>query len=123
MTVENAMDTSRTVREIEAREMEEQPYNAGDPKQVNEARSRAKRRKIKQLAYEQKIMQDPEGQQWMWNLLTDCHIHGNPVVPGDTHQTYFQLGEQNIGKRLLSSVMQFPDLYVQMAQRAQDGFK
>lgn len=102
-----------TIREIEAAEMETKPYNAADPEQVNDARKRSGRRKSKSLEFVEAMMKLKEGREWLWDMMGQCNIFGNPLVKGDTHETYFQLGQQDIGKRILSQVQAFPELYVQ----------
>ena len=49
-----------------------------------------------------------------------CFIHGNPVVQGDPHATYFNLGQQNIGKLILQDVQEFSELYILMVKEAKD---
>ncbi len=121
MAVEK-IDTSRTVREIEAAEMAEVQYDSSDPAQVNKAKSHAGRRKTKRLSFIQKMMEDPEGRRWIWEFMESCRVFSNPVVTGDTHLTYFQLGEQNVGKHLLFDTQAFPALYLQMTQEAKNEF-
>lgn len=106
----------RRVQVIQAEIEAEVPYNAADPAQVHEARVKSGRRTAEKLNFTQEIMSKREGRKWIWDLFQVCHTFDNPLVPGDTHQTYFQLGEQNIGKRLLQDVQQFEDLYVAMCR-------
>ncbi len=49
-----------TVKELESKELAEVPYDAGDPKQVNEARKKAGRRKKLTLGYKMN-QQSPQG--------------------------------------------------------------
>jgi hypothetical protein len=103
-----------TIKELEAAELLETPFDAADPEAVNDARKKAGRRKTKRLEFVKAMMVLEEGRKWLWELMESCHIHSNPLVPNDTHSTYFNLGEQNIGKRVLSDVQHFPELYVKM---------
>lgn len=102
----------------EAEFLAEQPYDASDPVQVNNARKKAARLERERLDFVKAILDLPQGRKWMWQLLERCYIHSNPVALGDTHATYQNLGRQDIGKSLLADAMQFPEEYVQMAKEA-----
>jgi len=107
--------------ELEAEMMAAQPYNAADPKQVNEARKKAARRKKKMAEVTKAIMSTPEGRMWMMDVLESCKVFGNPIVAGDPHFTYHNIGEQNIGKKLLQDVNDAAiDEYVMMIKEARE---
>lgn len=94
------------IQHIEAEAaLEKEPYNAADPKQVNNARKKAAKNLADRLRMVEAVMQQPEGRRWIFDFLQFCHIYGNPVVSGDPHMTYFNLGQENIGKRLLADVV------------------
>lgn len=79
------------------------------------------------------VMHRPSGRAWFYRLLTDCHIFGagrvGPVagtsfVPGSSDVTFYQLGEENIGKRLMMEAMNAsPDLYLLMIKEQRDDGK
>lgn len=96
----------------------ETDYDASSPEQVNKQRKRAGRNRRARLLVVQALMEQQEIRKWIWEWLEFCSIHCNPVVQGDPHATYFNLGQQNVGKRLLQDVMQFPELYVKMVNEA-----
>lgn len=105
---------------IEAEKMAEEPYDASDPVQVNKARKKSSRQERERLEFVQGMMTLPQGRKWLWQLMESCYIFSNPVVLGDTHATYENLGRQNIGKALLTDAMQFSEDYVRMAKEAKD---
>ena len=109
---------------IEAEMLIEEPYNAADPKQVNEARKKAARSKKEELDFTAAIMSTPQGRRWMFDLLNTCKTFTNPVVAGDPYYTYHNIGEQNIGKKLLQDVNDSaPAEYVLMMKEAKENKK
>jgi len=123
MATDKIMDPSRTIREIEARESVVKPYDAGDRAQVNDARKRAGRKKIKQVSFIQRVMEDPDGRRWVWEFLSRCNAYSQCSVPGDPYMTHFNDGQQNVGKLLLLDVIKFPDLYLKMMTEAANGWE
>lgn len=98
-----------------------QAYNAADEKDVNNARKKAARLRKEELEFVSAIMSSPQGRKWMLNMLTTCKTFTNPIIPGDTHFTYHNIGEQNIGKKLLQDVNDAaPDQYILMMKEARD---
>lgn len=97
----------------------EEPYNASDPKAVNRARKKAARLEKENLRVVQALMQNKETRAWVYKELFECYIFEDPVVAGDVHMTYLNLGVQRRGKALLAQVMNFPDEYVLMIKEAQ----
>lgn len=100
------MDRSKTIAQIEAEDMAEEPYNAAEPEQVNEARKKAGRRKSKRLEVIALLMQHQDGRAWIYELLEDCQMFGNPIVQGDTHATYANIGAANFGKKIWQDIEQ-----------------
>jgi hypothetical protein len=105
----------------EAEDNLEQPYNAADEEQVAAARKKGGRNRRARLEFIQAMMELPEGRKWLWNILEKCFIFGNPVVQGDPHATYFNLGQQNIGKLILQDVQEFPELYVKAVAESKEN--
>ncbi len=99
----------------------EQSYDASDEEQVTAARKKGGRNRRARLEFIQAMMELPEGRKWLWNILEKCFIFGNPVVQGDPHATYFNLGQQNIGKLILQDVQEFPELYVKAVAEAKEN--
>jgi hypothetical protein len=96
----------------------EKPYDASDVEEVSKARKKSGRNRRARLDFVQGMMTLPEGRKYLWELLEKCFVFGNPVVVGDTHLTYMNLGQQNIGKMVLQDVQEFSDLYLKMVEEA-----
>lgn len=111
-------DPSRRVEaEIEA----EEPYNAADAKAVNNARKKAARRERARLDVVAAMMKHPETRFYLHEIMESCNVFGNPVVMGDTHATYYELGRQNVGKKILMDVIQFKDEYYLMMEEGRQA--
>jgi len=103
----------------EAEKVLERPYNADDPKQVNEARKRAGRRDRERLSVLGGLMDLKDGRAWMYSILEACHAFQPSFVPNDPYSTAFKEGERNIALRLLADIMAIaPDRYVDMMKEA-----
>lgn len=97
----------------------EQPYNAGDPEEVAKQAARAARFKIARAEVLTNIMGTVAGRAWVHDLLVFCSIYGDPVIPGDTHLTYRNLGMQNVGKMILDEInTAAPERYLPMLREA-----
>lgn len=107
-------------REAEANALIEQTFDASDPLQVNNARKKAGRKKREDLDFIQGVMSLAQGRKWVYEFLKECDVYGNPIVQGDTHATYFNLGKRNIGQLLLQDVQQFDDYYLKMLKEARE---
>lgn len=105
-----------SIRQLEAENEVEKPYDASDPKQVNTARKKASRKLSEKLEFVKAMMELTQGRKYLWDLMESCNMFTSPLVDGDTHSTYFKLGQQNIGKLLLMDTMTFSDLYVKMVE-------
>lgn len=106
-----------TIAENQAQQETEKPYDASDPKAVNNARKKAGRKKADELEAVRVVMGTAQGRAWMFNLLESCMIFGNPFVPGQPDSTAFNLGQANVGKRLLSDIMvAAPEQYMAMCK-------
>lgn len=99
--------------------LEEKPYNAADPEQVNALRKKDGRKVKSHREYLKTIMSSQQGRSWMFELLNTCKIFSSPIVAGDVYFTYHNIGEQNIGKYYLQLISEIaPDEYVLMMQES-----
>lgn len=106
----------------ESEHLAEKPYNAADKEQVQSARKRTGRKRREELDYIRNIMSTPLGRAWMFNLLGACKTFSSPIVAGDAYYTYHNIGEQNIGKKLLQDINDAsPDEYVLMLKEARNN--
>lgn len=92
------------MKELEELESQSEYFDAGDKKKVNERNSRLGREKENEQNFIKTIMSLPEGRKWIYNLLEICKVFGNPVILGDPYATHFNIGEQNVGKKLLQDI-------------------
>lgn len=92
--------------------------NAADRKSIRDAEKRAKLAERNRAEVLVGVMSTVPGREWLWNLLDVLNVFGSPIAE-DPHRTYFLLGEQNAGKRLMADAMQFcPDLFIQAMREA-----
>lgn len=103
---------------LEAELLTEKSFDASDKAQVNEARKRAGRKTKEKFDFIKHMMDSPQGRKYFFDFMESCAVFSNPLVPQDTHATYYHLGRQSVGKQILSEVQQFPDLYVLMMQES-----
>ena len=75
---------------------EEEPYNADDRVQVNNARKKAKREKGERDVVIQSVMSVKEGRKWIHHILSMGDMFGNPHVRGDPYDTAFNCGMANL---------------------------
>lgn len=112
------------IRQIEAEDDQDIPYDAGDPKAVNIARIKAGRRKTNKLRVVRALMDNAETRMWLYDLLAFCHIGANPFVAGDPYATHIKIGEMNIGNRILSDINDAaPDQYMTMVNEGRKAYK
>lgn len=94
-------------------------YNSSDEKQVKEAKSKAEINEALKLDVIRRIMKTAPGRSWIYGFLESCHIYGTPFIPGQSDCTFFNLGEANVGRRLLADVQNAaPEQYLQMIREA-----
>lgn len=94
-------------------EAEETP-DTSDPKAVNKSRKRAARSRAERLKFISAAMSHEEGRAWFYDILLFCKIFQSPYSE-DPYRTYFQLGHQNIGLKILEDLQEAsPDEYLLM---------
>ena len=95
--------------------VEEKPYDASNPEQVNFARIKAGRKHTERLRVVRALMENKECRAWIYDLLAFCNVGSSPFVQGQPDATAFKLGQQNVGLMILSDInMAAPELYMQM---------
>jgi hypothetical protein len=96
-------------------------YDASDPAQVSSARKKSGRKRKAELNFVKAIMIVPEGRHWMYDMIVLCKVFTSPIVPGDPYGTYNNIGEQNIGKKLLQDINECaPEEYMLMIKEANE---
>lgn len=90
-------------------------YDASDPRQVAAARKDAFALSKRLNNFLRNCMADSAGRDFFYDLLADCHVFQSPFIRGAPDATAFSLGEQNVGLRIMSQLIQAdPSLYLQM---------
>ncbi len=105
---------NQSIEEMEAIEIAEEPYNANDPKQVNEQRRKVGRNKKERRARLIERMKTAGGRLDVFGEI-ECILKGNPMVSGDPYSTYFNLGQEFIARRIFKEVVKVcPDEFILM---------
>lgn len=90
-------------------------HNAADPQSVNRARKKAARMRQRRVDFVRRMMDDPDGRLWVYDILSDAHIAGPTHTPGDPYSTAFKEGERNFANRVLADISEAaPDKYMVM---------
>jgi hypothetical protein len=88
-------------------------YDAGDQAAVDNQAKEAKRREADDTETVRIWMSHPNGRDLLYRTLEECHIF-DECRGRDALETYFNLGERNIGNRLLQRMQRHPELYMKM---------
>jgi hypothetical protein len=103
---------------------EEHAFDATDAVAEANANREIKRREREDADVWRRILHSKQGRAWLYRRLERCHIYASTFVPGQSDVTAFQLGEENIGKRLMLEAQDAsPDLYVQMLKEQREEEK
>lgn len=78
--------------------------NASDKSQVKNASDEVKRRQKREDEDLRRVLSTPEGANVIWRILERCNKFSSPVVAGDTHLTYLNLGKQDLGNWLFGEI-------------------
>jgi hypothetical protein len=94
-------------------------YDASDPVAENNARRDQARWQREDAETVRRLLSHKNGRAWFHRQLAKCHIYATPFSPGDPHTTFFQLGQENIGKQMMmEAIGACPDLYLAMLAEA-----
>lgn len=92
------------VQQLEAAEVPEQPFDASDPEQVNEARKKSGRKKKEEREDYVSLMETEKGRSFLWKFCAAAVV-GDPVVPGDSLSTYYNLGQERKARDLFKELL------------------
>lgn len=94
-------------------------YDASDPVAENNAHRDEKRKQREDLETVKRLLSHKSGRAWFHRLLSRCHIYDTPFQPGQPETTFFQMGQENIGKQMMmEAINACPDLYLLMLAEA-----
>lgn len=102
--------------------MESGSYDANDPHAVEAAKKEAEQRDREDDETFRVWMTHPKGRELLARIAFEvCHLAETFMAAddrgrSDTHRTYLQLGERNIGAWLDERMRRHPELYMQMLQ-------
>jgi hypothetical protein len=95
-------------------------YNASERKDVRRAEKDFKIAERQRQDAIRGIMSVVGGREWMWGLLSRCHVFTSSFNPQALAMAFAE-GERNVGLQLVSDIMEIaPDSYVLMMREAND---
>lgn len=102
-----------------------EPYNAADPKAVNEARKKAARERREELDYLKQILSSAEGRRWLLRLMALGDILADPYNPGNSvEHTHVNMGVQKITRKLWKDILELsPEDFSRMYKESQENIK
>lgn len=104
--------------------MPDTQFDATDEAAINNAERDVKRHGREDADALRALMHTKAGRAFLYRLLARCHIYSTPFAPGQSDVTAFNLGEENIGKQLMTlAIDASPDLYMQMIKDQRDEEK
>lgn len=85
-----------------------------DPREVRQQRRIARVKRRDQLALLARVMAEPAGREWFYDILSACHQFSTSFATNALSMA-FREGERNVGLRLVGDLTEAsPDLYLQM---------
>lgn len=109
-----------TIQHLEASENIDKSFDASDKEQVNEARKKSGRKKVKERETLQALMMYENGRKLMFDSIK-CILTGSPVVAQDTYSTFFNLGQEHRARHLFKEIVQVsPKEFVLMIEENKD---
>ena len=119
--VRNALERAEAHDRTRVEALMSDSYDASDPVAENNLRRDARRIDRQDKDVLRKLMHTPEGRSWLYRKLETCHIYSSTFSAGQSDVTAFQLGEENIGKRLMLECQAASvDLYMKMIKERQE---
>jgi hypothetical protein len=99
--------------------MADDSYDASDETAENNAKRDEARKQREDHETLKRLLSHKNGRAWFYRVLEKCHIYGTPFMPGEAETTFFRLGQEDVGKRMmLEAVYACPDLYMTMLAEA-----
>jgi hypothetical protein len=116
----------RPIREEE--EPKKAYVDASDEAQIQARKKEEGQRRRADRDFYQLMMSTPARRDSFYRLLERCHIYGTVADlgtverPSDALRTYFQSGEENVGKQLMTAAMDASlDLYLRMLKEQKEA--
>jgi hypothetical protein len=74
---------------------------ATDEATMEKAEAAASLRADQRLAIERVILGNPQGREWIWQLLSDCHVWEKRISVTGEHENGFFEGQREVGLQLM----------------------
>lgn len=100
----------------EAPETTTPELNLADETKVKSRNKRLKAKEEIRLQLIAKFLSTKDAREWMYELLSGCHIYSPSHVPGDPCSTAFNEGERNVGLKIVADIP--TEIYVLMCTEA-----
>lgn len=84
--------------------MLEDQYNAENSEHIEKANKKAKREKLLRDETIRELMGKKDGRAWVYYLIDQGQMFGNPMVRGDPYDTAFNIGMANMAKLIWQEV-------------------
>lgn len=95
-------------------------YNANNIKDIRRAEKASRQAELDRVNFLVGAMSIPQGRQWIYALLDDCHLFTSQFIP-DPYLKYWADGERNVGLRIFADISAHcPDSYILMIKEAND---
>ena len=103
---------ARQISNMLAEAAAEKKFDANDPKHVDIRNKKAMEHQANLAGVLLNILSTESGRAWINEIFVFCDVLGNPHVPGNTDHTSFNLGMQNVGKKILTDILRIsPEQY------------
>jgi hypothetical protein len=90
-------------------------YDAGDPKQVRNKQREADFRELTDDGVLKNLMSTNAGRDWVWRMLSACHVFATSWVRGEADSTAYNEGQRSIGLQLMLAITRAdPEGYILM---------
>jgi hypothetical protein len=98
---------------------ERESYNAGDKKQIKDARKKERRRRRQQLEDLQAVLKTDEGQRVLWRFLKKCGVFESIWEP--SARIHFKAGQQDLGHFMQGEILTADqEAYFEMMRKPKD---
>ena len=97
----------------------DEPENTADEAQVKRKTRNAKAREALAAQAFARFLADPNGRNWMWDILERCKVFNVSFISGDPYATSFNEGQRNVGLSLFAQIP--PDVFATMMKEKGNG--
>ena len=107
-----ANSRARQISESLAQKRSEKIHDANDPDSIKRQQEKSLKVHADLSSALLTLISTEAGRAWVNDLFKFCDVLGNPHVPGNPDHTSFNLGMQNVGKKVLTQILELaPEQY------------